>query len=427
MIITLSIVFLVAFGWMLFNIGRSETGLRNFFWTGLLVKCLAGISLGMLYTYHYKTGDTLLFFDNASRLVSLAQADFASYVSYIFSSHFHGQSVEIEFFDLRAILMVKVVSILAIVSFANYWIISVYMSALCFLGAWFLVRQIALAFPGATAPALVAFLFFPSVVFWTSGLIKETLAMAGLYFLCGVLVRIWVSQKLNIVHIVLALLSCYLLWSLKYYFAGIFFAIAAATVFYRLTMHSRFANTNRAWGHLLWVGVFIILILAVTLLHPNFYLNRMLEVMVANYEAFIAFSEPGATMQFDSLQPTMRSLLVNAPAALFGGLFRPLFFDARNLLAVFLSMENLALLVLFIISVRHAPKLFATNVSILLCAIVVYVILLAIFITLSTPNFGTLARYRVGYLPFFVFLISLAPPIVARLQTIIKIPAKENR
>ncbi|HEY0743252.1 MAG TPA: hypothetical protein VGD40_17410 [Chryseosolibacter sp.] len=426
MIIALSTVFVIAFSWTLFHIGRSETDLRKLFFAALAMKILAGISLGMLYTYHYRTGDTLLFFDNALRLVSLAQIDFASYTHYIFSSEFLAQSVEIEFFDSRAILMVKIVSIFGLFSFANYWVISVYMSALSFLGAWFLVRQIMNAFPKATAPAIVAFLFFPSVVFWTSGVIKETLAMAGLYFLCGVLVRIWVSAKLNIVHIFLAMLSCYILWSLKYYFAGIFFAIAAATVFYRFTLYPRFVDRKRAWGHLQWMGVFLILILVVTLLHPNFYLNRMLEVLVANYEAFIAFSEPGAAMRFHNLEPTLRSLVLNAPAALLGGLFRPLFFDARNLLAVFLSIENAALLTLLIISLRYASKLFTTNVSILLCAIVVYVILLAIFITLSTPNFGTLARYRVGYLPFFVFLISLSPPIVARLQKIIQIPAKGN-
>jgi hypothetical protein len=35
-----------------------------------------------------------------------------------------------------------------------------------------------------------------------------------------------------------------------------------------------------------------------------------------------------------------------------------------------------------------------------------------VFLALSTPNFGTLSRYRAGFLPFFVFVIAYRNPIV---------------
>lgn len=427
MSIILGILFFGIFAWIVITVLRAQADMKNFFLTGLVMKCVAGICVGALYTYHYRTGDMLLFFSNASRLVSLAETDFVSYLNYTFTSEFtNNHSVSIEFSDKRAILMVKIVSLFGLLSFDNYWIVSVYMSVVSFLGAWFLVRQINIAFPVATAPALVAFLFFPSVTFWTSGLIKETLAMAGLYFLCGILIQFCTYKKITVVNLMFAAVSVFLLWSLKYYFAGILFAIAGATIIYRLMPGTRMSDMKGGWPYLLWAGILIFLVGGVTFLHPNFHVDRLLEVMVTNYDAFVTFSEPGTTIIFDNLEPTLTSMLQNSPKALFSGLFRPLFFDAHNNLAVLLSIENLALLVLSVIAGIHVRKIFSTNVSILLCAIVVYVILLAIFITLSTPNLGTLARYRVGYLPFFVFLILLAPPIVARLQKILTIPAKGN-
>jgi hypothetical protein len=37
--------------------------------------------------------------------------------------------------------------------------------------------------------------------------------------------------------------------------------------------------------------------------------------------------------------------------------------------------------------------------------VITYSVLLCIFLALSTPNFGTLIRYRVGFLPFLLVLI----------------------
>jgi hypothetical protein len=42
---------------------------------------------------------------------------------------------------------------------------------------------------------------------------------------------------------------------------------------------------------------------------------------------------------------------------------------------------------------------------VLIAALMTYIFFLCIFIGLSTPNFGTLSRYRVGYEPYFVLLI----------------------
>jgi len=41
---------------------------------------------------------------------------------------------------------------------------------------------------------------------------------------------------------------------------------------------------------------------------------------------------------------------------------------------------------------------------------------LAVFLALSTPNFGTLSRYRVGFIPFFVFLTACGNVLLERLQ-----------
>ncbi|HEY0656808.1 MAG TPA: hypothetical protein VGD65_26945 [Chryseosolibacter sp.] len=412
------LVFFGAVLWYVVLIFRMETSLKRFFWPAIAAKVAAGIGLGAIYTFHYRVGDTLLFFADGLRLSEFAETDSSSYLYFLFTSDFlKDLRVELTFSgDERALLMVKIVSLLNLVSFNNYWLVTTYVTLLSFLGSWYLVRQIHAAFPNATASAIVAFLFFPSIVFWTSGLIKETLAMGSLYFICGIFLRIWLSKKVSIASWITTLLAIYLLWSLKYYFAGIFLSVIIASLTYRL-LSARIPALTIGWQrYVSWLTFFLLLILVVTFLHPNFNAHKLLQVMVNNYEVFHQVSRPEAVIVFENLQPTLASIISHSPEALFAGLFRPLFFDATNALAVLLSAENFVLLFLTLVAVRYAAAIHRSGVAILFVAIIVYVILLAVFITLSTPNFGTLARYRVGYLPFFVFLILLAPPVASRLQ-----------
>lgn len=427
MTIFIALIFFVIITWCVAIIFRAESSLKNIFWPALAVKSLAGICVGMVYMFYYRIGDTLVFYSDAVRLAEFARSDTSSYLSFLFTSEFPGDTfVELSFDDNRAIFMDKIVSMFSLVSFDNYWLITFYLTLISFFASWYLVRQIHSAFPEATGPAVVAFLFFPSITFWTSGIIKETIAMAGLYFICGIFIRIWFRKNLSLISSAAAILGIYLLWNLKYYFAGIFLAIIVATLLYRFISGRFQAALRSGLSYVLWFAIFVILIAGITFLHPNFKSHRLLTVMVQNYEVFHQVSRPDGVIYFRDLEPTATSMLVNSPKALFAGLFRPLFFDANNLFAWLISIENICLLITSLFALRFVRKLFSSGVGVLLCAIVVYVILLAIFITLSTPNLGTLARYRVGYLPFFVFLILLTPPIAIRLKNIFNIPAKAD-
>ncbi len=44
-----------------------------------------------------------------------------------------------------------------------------------------------------------------------------------------------------------------------------------------------------------------------------------------------------------------------------------------------------------------------------LLALLLYTVLLATLLALSSPNFGTLLRYKVGFLPFLAYLLLIHP------------------
>jgi len=240
--------------------------------------------------------------------------------------------------------------------------------------------------------------------------------MAALFFLSSILLKAWEKESFHVVEWLLAILSLWLLWNLKYYYVGVFLPVALTTLVVRFFL-SRVELKSLVLKILLWCVVFFIPLILVSLLHPNFYPDRFLEVVVSSYYEFHVISNPEDVIHYNSLQATPLSVFQNIPWALFSGLFRPFLTEVHNSLQFFIAIENLGLLVFFLFAIRGVKKLKDTGYRMILFSIIVYVLLLCIFLALSTPNFGTLSRYRVGFLPFFVFLITVSNPLISKLVT----------
>ena len=76
----------------------------------------------------------------------------------------------------NTLFYIKLIGLLNLASLSQPWLTCCYLSLSCFVGCWVLVRTLARLFPAAPAGAgVVAFLLWPSVVWWTAGATKENL------------------------------------------------------------------------------------------------------------------------------------------------------------------------------------------------------------------------------------------------------------
>jgi hypothetical protein len=408
-------IHIVLLGWFSWRYWKAQNMLKQFFWPALGAKLFAGVCVGLLYTCYYKVGDTFLYFHDGSMLADLARRDFTAYMRFIVKSEgaitgtFNEDSP-------RALLFVKIVSLFSLLSFDNYWIIASYFSLSSFLGSWFLVQRISDHFPEFNLSAVVAFLFFPSTVFWSSGLIKESLALASLFFLAGTFLDWWFQCNFSIVRWLSVIFASWVMWALKYYIGAVFFPIVLTALFYKFIL-SRFLKRHNDWiSFFAAMLIFIVLVTVASFSKPNIYPQRLLNRIVDNNNAYTTISAPEDLIHFYELTPTAGNLLLNAPWALFSGLFRPFVWESGNVLQLLVSIENLLLLALSCIALYGIRNLLRSPYWILIFCTLSYIAALCIFITLSTPNFGTLARYRVGYLTFFIFLLCCDKRITRFLQ-----------
>jgi hypothetical protein len=376
------------------------------YWTALVLRLVGGLSIGLLYTYYYRmSGDTFVFFNDAAKLADLFYSDPRAYLDFIVTGN---NPVSIETTEPRSIFFVTILSVVNVATYNNYWLSSLWFSFFSFWCSYRLVTKLDSVFPAARMASRVALLFVPSVVFWNSGIIKESVAFGGVAILAGHFLSLMRWQKLRWTGYVGIVISIYLLLSLKYYWG----AVLIPSLVSSLIVHWVMARKERSvWATAaVWIVVFMIVCVAASFTHPNFYMERFLYVIVENHDAFVSISSPENVINYYNLSADWMSIALNSPWAFWSGLFRPMIFEAGSVTGIVASVENLFLLVLVFWKLR-SMRMPLTENRLIAMSTVVYIAVLCIFLALSTPNFGTLSRYRVGFLPFFVVLILKDHPV----------------
>ena len=395
--IHLSVIYFLSF-WIC---KRQDPQLQTYFWLGLILKLSAGIGLGLLYRHHYHKGDTLLFFDDASKLTNVFWNDPYSYFNFLVNDESKALITLVNT-QSRSLFFVKIVSFINLFTGSNYWITSLYFSFVSFLSAYLLFQKITTSFAGSKYAAAIAFLFFPSVVFWGSGIIKESLAVAGLFILARVYVTLITNKKPIRWEWLLALISVIIVWRLKYYWIAVFIPVAITTLLVHFSTKGGGLKTNIKI--LLWILFFLLFCCGVSFVHPNFYLENFLLVLVDNYNQFINISPQENVIRYQ-LEATWLSVFQNAPLALMAGFFRPFIWEAHNLMQMIVAIENLFICALVAVALIRLPSVGRSPHRLLIFSAVVYIVILCFFLSLSTPNLGTLSRYKTGFLPFLVFIL----------------------
>jgi hypothetical protein len=307
----------------------------------------------------------------------------------------------------------KLQALLSSLSGGAIWLNGLYLSLLCFVACWALVRQLAQVFPPASAGAAgLAFLAWPTVLWWTAGLTKETLlvgAGAGVVALAlPTIYQGWpASPWRSVGRALLGLLLAWVMVRTRYFFAlpllGGLLALAA--------VHGA---TQRGWLGRGWLaqatGLLPVLGLAagaaVALGGEHLSLRYFSREVAATYQHGLDTSVGRPHLEYAHWQPTPASLLGHAPLAAAYTLVRPWPGESAQPLYIGASLENALLLALLMLALVAAWRGRAGRLpAALVIVLALYCLLLAAFIGLSTPNLGTLSRYRIGLLPWLLLLL----------------------
>lgn len=349
------------------------------FWIALILKLSAGIILGFIFYEYYGSGDSITFFESAKLAKSIENQP------------------RTQFFIA---LLTPIVSL----SGGSYWLTSLWLSLISFLASWFATITFIRIYPNLKVIILASFLFIPSIVFWSSGIMKDTLAYGAVMILVSLILKLYKQYKLRPIEILLILFASFILIQIKHYlfitlllFGGILISILI------------FRKLSGKFKWVLTIVIFTTSILATQFIHPYLVLDRLPQTLYENNAAILEKSDSNSRLDIVIENDFWNAVIQEVPKALHAGLLRPNLTDSTPIWGWIHRIENFIVSLLIIMSILLCFKLKPSIDKPLLIAALVCILLLAIMLPLSTPNFGTLVRYKNPYMPYLILISGILP------------------
>ncbi|MFN6946325.1 MAG: hypothetical protein ACK4ND_15355, partial [Cytophagaceae bacterium] len=256
----------------------------------------------------------------------------------------------------------------------------------------------------------IALFFIPGVVFWTSGIQKETLVIGALSIAIAITLNIGHKvQKPGIINLGLIIFLCYTSLMIKFYFVAVLFpALFAYILALKISGHSELNLKNSG----IYLLSFVLLLYLATFSNPYLTLDGIAHSIYNNYLATLESSAYRNVFIFEGLRPDLASMLRHAPEALIIGLFRPFFTDVQWGLPAIAAIEYFFISILAIGKIAQVFISKIKSAKLILLPAITYIVITAVLVSIASPNWGTLYRYKAGFIPFFLILILHDNPLI---------------
>lgn len=392
---------------------------RHFLW-GLWAKMVGGVAFSLIYFYYYGGGDTIMYFYSAVSLSKMAtMMDVSSYFEVLFGpndqahlSMFNdrtGWPFAYMYFDSRAYFVVRLISPVVMGSFNSYLITTLILASWSYIGAWRCYRTFVSYFPSLTNQFAIAFLYMPSVVFWGSGIMKDTFTLSATLWWIHCLDEVFFKRRKILLNSFGLLLSAIILIMMKPY---IFMALFPVSVTWLL--YFQVSRIRSALIKFVIIPMAMVVIVGSTAYVLNnlgesldkFSLDQMINTIQVTQSDMVRVDAYGAN-SFDvgEIDGTLGNLLSKFPIATNAALFRPYLWESRSVVVLLSALENFwllgfSVLILLRTQVRYFLRILVGNPVVLMCF--TFTVLFGFFIGISTPNFGALVRFKIPLVPLFV-------------------------
>lgn len=404
----------------------------KFYLFGLYAKIMGGLAFTMIYMYHYKSGDVFSYFATAKVLANLAIQNPYNYIVALVSDNSRenyyslfspssGYPINYIYADDRTYLLTKIVSPLALIAFHSFVITTALVSVIAYDAVWKLYRTLVGYYPSIKGKLAFAVLFFPSALFWGSGIVKDTFTFSGLcYYIYG-MNRLFFVKDFGFRSAYYVVLGSLLMIMLKPYVFMMLFPASLFWIFY-----NRIQRIKSGLIRIFLLPFIGVALVAITFAVMNrmadklgkFSLDRALDTIVIGQQD-MKRSEQYGTNYFDlgDAAVSWEGVFSKFPQAVFAGLFRPTALEANNATMLLSALENAFLIfMVFRILMRgrviHLMRLVLKNP--LLQMMFVFSILYAFMVAITTPNFGAMVRFKIPLLPLFVSGMYIAEFILAK-------------
>jgi hypothetical protein len=412
---------------------------RRYFMPALSLRLIGAIAVGLVYQFYYNGGDTFNYHTHGSRHLWNAFWNSPENGLKLFfygpqnTTGVYEYASRIVFLtDPSSYAIVRVSFIFDLLTFSTYSATAVLFAVLGFTGIWMFFITFYKQYPHLHRGLAIASFFIPSVVFWGSGLLKDTVSLACLGIAVNLTYKIFIQGRFSVINIFFLCIALYVLYKVKVYIVLTFLPAAIVWVFlYNLSKMRSFFLKLLLFPAVTALSVALGYYSVVKAGEDNqkYSISKVAQTaQITAYDIlYFTGKDAGSGYSLGELDGTLGSMIKLAPQAINVSLFRPYLWETKNPLMLLSALESFGFLVgVFIILLRtNIFALRALNQSNIIF-LLIFSIAFSFAVGVSTFNFGTLVRYKIPMLPFFVVMLTLIYDYANNLKKLSELDLTEN-
>lgn len=408
------VVFIIS-KWRFFkNSGISQKTLIAAF----LIKLVFGFAVGFVFSEYYtdrSKADTFKYFDDSEILfqsIHESPQDFFCMLTGINSkrpelNQYYDQmnywyDTYSPFNDNRA--MIRLNAACRLVSWGHYHVHVVFICFLALIGIVASMYAFSFYHPKHSTSILLLFVCIPSVVFWGSGLLKDSLTIFALGVTLYSLISISENRKpKNIITFVACL---FLLLQVRFQVFVLMIPITFAWLI---------AHYYRKKSHIVFVSTFIAFVLLVVVAWPHLFNTNLIDVMALKRVGFVNLAineKSGSLFSTDPLNTTFPLVLVEPIKGLWNALTRPYISLNEGITSLIAAMESVLLCLVLALMLIKCCISKHKEWSIFLTMLTVFSVSYLTIMGMITPISGALVRYKAFALPLLIGPLMIASGVV---------------
>lgn len=390
--------------------------LYKWYTKGLMVKLFGAIAVCVIYQFYYEGGDTTNYYETSRAIANLLYKDGNSFRD-VMSGNNSAENLScfdattgypVYWRDGKALFVARLFVPLYFFSFQSFIVMAILLSWVCYTGIWRLFLLFNEQFPQLEKQFAISFFFIPSIFFWGSGLLKDTITLSAVGWYTYHFYYFFIQKKYKFSSLIYIFIAGFLLITIKPY---ILFALIPGSIIW--LSNERLVNVKSKLLRVI-AGPFFI---SIGVIIGFFVLSRMGDVLgvyaidkvmdkavESNMDQKQAYYG-GNSFDIGDYDANPISMLGKAPQAIAATLFRPYLWDAKNPVMLMSALENayIMLLTIFLmIRLKFIGFFRLIGKNPLLLFSVLFSLFFAFSVGIATSNFGSLVRLKIPCIPFFV-------------------------
>jgi hypothetical protein len=390
--------------------------IRRYFIQGAYLKFFGAITFGLIYAFFYPGGDTTSYWKYGVVIGDTFWTSPSIWFKLIIHAPMDNDlypylSKLPWFYDASSSIPCQIVGLFAPFCFNTYSVIALFFALISFNGIWHLFLVLNSLYPNLHKKTALSIFYLPSLFFWGSGIMKDPLVLAGLGWFTYAFYFGLVKRERPLKCTILGIISVYLLFGVKPYVIGCFFP---PMVIWLYLLYIK--NIKNLVVKTLFTFLAVVLSIGFLSLFANLLesstgykfndLNSVTQrIEITNRWIQSVTREEGSSYDLGENDGTVAGNLALAPQAIFTSLFRPFIWEIRNVVALLAAIESswifiVTLIVLIKVGIFRTVKIILADPTIMFCLL--FSIILSFIVGISSGNFGTLVRYKIPMIPFYI-------------------------